>query len=293
MKKLIYKLINHLGYRIERKRTREELWPDYQNFGIKLNSALLFQSKYYIEELLSTFKDLSIIDHKNGFIVGIDGFNIYVESMEEFHILKEVFVSNDYKFLIKDNCIVIDIGANIGTSSLYFTKFEHVKKIYAFEPVLDTYNQALINFELNPNRSSKIKIKNYGLGDENKEASFIYNRATKGNTGTRGLLSPTMLNNSSNEQRTVQIKTAADELQRIINDNKSHKVVIKMDCEGSEYEILESLANSGILKSIDIWMLEWHDRGAKSIEELLVAENYDVFSSTLSSKAGLIYASRN
>lgn len=293
MKKLLYKLVSRLGYRIERKRSKEELWPGFEKYNVQGNLSLFFGSKSYIQELHARYRDLKLTDFRNGFIVGINGLDIYVESIEEFHILKEVFLSNDYNFLCNKDALVIDIGSNIGVSCLYFSKMKYVKKIYGFEPVSETYNQALVNFELNKEQAHKIEITNCGLGSENKEETYIFNQSSKGNTGIRGLQSPTMMSNQNNQNRKVLIKNASVKIQEIIMKNEDLKVVVKMDCEGSEYEILDNLSKNGILDLIDIWMLEWHDKGPSSIESLLVSNGYNVFSSTLSAKAGIIYASKN
>jgi len=293
MKGLTYRLINYLGYRIERKRTKEEMWPGYEQYGVKSNLNLFFTSKVYIKELDSQFKNFALLDSDAGFIVTLDSLKIYVESQEEFHILKEVLLSNDYKFLTKKECLLIDIGANIGISSLYFSQFNHVKEIHAFEPVLDTYKQAEFNLSQNEKLAKKIKLYNFGLSNDSRMESFLFNKATKGNTGMRGLLSPTMSKNEFNEQRTVQLENASDVINKVIKDNQNLKVVIKMDCEGAEYDILENLSMSGVLDCIDVLMLEWHDRGSIPVEELLVSRGFTVFSSKLSARAGLIHASKN
>ena len=291
IRKSIYKIINRLGYRIERKRTREELWENYEIFEVKENLELFFNSKVYIQRLASKIENFKLTSYKTGFIVDILNLKIYVETAEEFFILEEVFLSNDYFFKTSNTTIVIDIGANVGISSLFFSTLDNVAAIYAFEPVKDTYDQALLNFEFNAEINKVVSIKNIGLGDKNREEVFAYNKQQKGNTGIRGLLSPS-LSKRTNEKRVVSINDASIEIGTILSNNQDNDVVLKMDCEGAEYEILQNLDSSGVLKQINIVMLEWHDHGPCKLESILIKNSFQLFSRTLSENAGLIYAIR-
>ena len=78
----------------------------------------------------------------------------------------DVFVNNDYSFLTPENEILIDIGAGIGDSSIYFG-LNNVKKIIALEPYPYSYNFSLKNIEIN-NLSDKIMILNAGYGSDSE-----------------------------------------------------------------------------------------------------------------------------
>ncbi|WP_278036316.1 hypothetical protein [Flavobacterium nitratireducens] len=122
MRNLLYTVINKLGYRIINKdKEREQLMFPLKKYHVNENFNTLFQSKYYIQNLENKFKELSIVNHREGFLVGFLDLSIYIESEEEFHILNEIFVRNDYDFISSSQSVVIDIGANIGITSLFFT----------------------------------------------------------------------------------------------------------------------------------------------------------------------------
>ncbi|NNC50944.1 MAG: FkbM family methyltransferase [Flaviramulus sp.] len=291
MKKLLFQLVNKLGYRIvNKKNERENLALPLKKYDVKQHFEMLFRSKYYIHNLEDKFEKLTIKDHKEGILVQFLNLNIYVESEEEFHILNEVFVRRDYDFISNDQSILIDIGANIGITSLFFSRFDFIEKIYAFEPVKDTFDQAKYNFSLNKSGQKVVCLKNIGLGFNSRKEIFLYDKKWKGNTGLRGIASPSYANNSNTSEREVQIVDASIEINEILKDNLGKKVVIKMDCEGGEYEILENLYKTGTINNIDILLLEWHDKGSQIIEEIMINSGFDYFSKSFDNFSGMIYA---
>ena len=291
MKKTVYSLINKLGYRIEKKkRNKREIAPYLNKFNVLENFDLLFHSKEYVLNLDKKFKNFAITNHKEGFLVSFLDFNIYVESDEEFHILNEIFVRNDYDFISSSKAILIDIGSNIGITSLFFSQFDYVDKIYAFEPVKDTFDQAQYNLSLNAKIHKVEWIKNIGLGKNSRKELFLFDKYCKGNSGFRGLSSPSYSNNDNVAEREVQIKEATLEISKIVKTTNDRKVIVKMDCEGAEYEILENLYQSGMINQIDVFLLEWHDKGSQIIEEMLINSGFDFFSRSFDSITGMIYA---
>jgi FkbM family methyltransferase len=292
MKNTLYKLINKIGYRIENKnKIKASQRASLKRFNISENFELLFKSRNFINELENKFPDLKIKNHNDGFVLSFSDIKIYVESVEEFYIINEVFIEEEYKFKTSERVVLIDIGTNIGTASLFFSLLDNVEKIYCFEPVLDTYNQAKYNFSINESAKKVAAINNFGLGKDDRDEVFIFDKQVKGNTGVRGKMSSSYSNNSTTEEVNVKIKSASSEIQKIIDSNSNSKIVVKMDCEGAEYEIFESLT-SDIISSIDVFMIEWHDKGSKTIEDILLKNGFNLFLKDLAPNAGIIYASK-
>ena len=70
MKKLIYKLINKFGYRIEnKKKARQELIEPLKKFSHLDNFNLIVLAKNYVLNLDNKFDGLSIVNHKEGFLI--------------------------------------------------------------------------------------------------------------------------------------------------------------------------------------------------------------------------------
>jgi len=76
----------------------------------------------------------------------------------------DVFGNEDYGFLEVENEVIIDIGANIGDSPIYFT-LNNAKKVIALEPYPYSYNIALKNIKKN-NMEDKITLLNSGYGQD-------------------------------------------------------------------------------------------------------------------------------
>lgn len=287
--------MHKLGYKIENKKNLKNRFMSYlTKFNCTKNINLLFRARIFVKKIDEFFPGLQIEDHKDGCIFIFSNLNIYVETPEEIFIISEVFVDNDYYFLNNDKCVVIDVGANVGISSLFFSTLPFVEKIYTFEPVPDTYKQAEYNFNLNKTISKVVQHNNFGLGKNNRPEVFIFNKEMKGNTGVRGLLSPSYALSSKDFMEVeVAICDASEKISIIKNENSGMKIVVKMDCEGAEYEIFENLAHSKCIDSIDVFMIEWHDKGSEAIEKTLQNANFNCFSRSLGPRSGMIYAYKN
>ena len=62
-------------------------------------------------------------------------FNIYIESIVDLAVLKEVFILEEYKWdIIKDPKIIVDLGAHFGDTTLYYHLKYPQAHIYAVEP---------------------------------------------------------------------------------------------------------------------------------------------------------------
>ncbi|NER12184.1 FkbM family methyltransferase [Leptobacterium flavescens] len=291
MKKTVNKIMGGLGYVIKRKTNPEHIFdrdlPEYRNHN---NKALLVRAQGHIKKLKKYFPELRIEDHKNGCIIGLSGVNVFVENVEEFFILNEVFTEQDYQFSSPEELVLIDIGANIGISSLFFSLQENVKRIYAYEPVKDTFEQAELNFSLNKEISKVVSFNNFGIGKDTRKEVFSFNKEIKGNTGIRGKMSGSYAAVENTVEREVLIKPFDEEIKKIRQENSENRIAVKMDCEGAEYEIFDHLNESGAINQIDYFMIEWHDRGPEEIEKVLLANNFEFFSRKLALNAGMIYA---
>lgn len=294
MKKVIKSLFQKLNLKYENPESliqARNKWAQ-KNFNPKseLARTILADSHLILKEIASygiSFKLIEEID--DVLLVEFNNLKFYIESSEDIFILKEVFIDQDYNFIGEVPTVVLDIGLNIGVSSVFFSQKENITKIYSFEPITHTFELAVKN--LNINKCNKVTPHNYGLGGHTREEVFYFNKKYKGNSGVRGELSYAIRNSEEQDKTKVKvlIKGISDVISNLNIDNEM-RTLAKIDCEGAEYEIIEELNKSGNLKRIDAFIIEWHDKGAKEIEDILKNNGYSMFSRRLETNSGLIYA---
>jgi FkbM family methyltransferase len=89
---------------------------------------------------------------------------------------------------------------------------------------------------------------------------------------------------------TIELRKASTVLADILKKHPNKSVMLKMDCEGSEYAVFRDLEETGLLGSFRFVMLEWHYQGSRALEEALERTGYSFWSKAKSSDMGLIYA---
>ena len=195
--------------------------------------------------------------------------------------------------------IVIDIGMNIGAASIYFASRDDVRKVYAYEPFPDTYHHALDNIKASGLVHEKICAVNAGLSSTSEKQTVHYNASmTCGMTIEESLKKRTVRQYQEwgyydeNKSQTVQIQVldAAEEIGRIIAGHKNETIILKMDCEGSEYAVLQRLDEYRLINKIAVVMMEWHYYGREKVEAYLKKNGFVFFSFQKNESMGVIYA---
>ncbi len=155
-------------------------------------------------------------------------------------VIREQFVDGQYAGLKPGGRVVVDIGANIGDSALYFA-LNGAKHVYAYEPFPYSFEMAKRNIEEN-GLGDRISIFNVGLGKEDIVLPES-NSSESSSTIRRG----------EDRGRCVKLKT----LDQIVKYNKIESAVLKMDCEGAEHEAINE-AKRETLRKFDRILMEYH-----------------------------------
>jgi len=239
------------------------------------------------------YKGAKITPTPEGTVVHFLGVRFVVKNPEDFQLIWEILQSNVYNFNTEHDVCVIDIGMNVGLASLYFAGMPNVKIVHGFEPFEVPFKRAVQHFALNPERQGKIRPHLFGLGGQAEELSVLYDEAATISGSVRG--------RSSGIETTISIRDASEVLSRIIEEvrHQGLQIVVKMDCEGSEFGILERLDASGLLSEIRILMMEWHkwwspDRTQRELISRLTKNGFDVLDHTdpFNPHAGMLYGIR-
>ncbi len=226
-------------------------------------------------------------------LVTIRGLTYSIKSEEDLFILTEIFEHQCYNFQTSGETVVIDIGMNIGIASLFFASDPNVRHVYSFEPFKRTYELACANLRLNPTFEAKITPHNFGLAGQDSTQELPYIEERKGSLGVQGMPSNfTPAAVDLNVQR-IELREAAAVLRPIFAANPHANIVLKMDCEGSEYGIFENLAAAGMLGRFQAVMLEWHREGPRPLRDALHEHGFEVFTfGDHPSQVGMLYAVR-
>jgi FkbM family methyltransferase len=192
---------------------------------------------------------------KSTILVDTGKVKLWLDGADVTFIVEEVFGTLEYGVLLSEPAIVIDVGANVATTSLYFAKEQNVKRVIAFEPFSEAVQRAERNLALNPEIASKIELRRYALGAFNGTAYLEVDPKLSTINKITGAVIP---EHQSSQQVPVEIRDAETELQSILAQaDKNDRIILKMDCEGSEKEIFQRLS-SETLSRIEVMLLEWH-----------------------------------
>lgn len=172
---------------------------------------------------------------------------------------------------LKKAKVILDIGANIGTTSLFFASINPNAQIISFEPHPDTFKRAVENIKLN--NFQNIDLINIGLG-EKKERLKLY-EVNENNPGMNRIIA---------EDKDLPFKQIDIEMLDVIMLERGISKVdfIKIDVEGFEYSVLQG--GKEIIKSKPMLFLELDDnnlkennKSAKELIDLLLSFGYKEF----------------
>jgi FkbM family methyltransferase len=149
-----------------------------------------------------------------------------------------VFFHEDYKFLEVKDIDVIDIGMNIGDSSIYFS-LNGASKVFGIEPY--PYAFLLANENVKLNNIDNIITLNAGYGIDSEivlDETKISNNASSLVGSEKGLKIPIL------------------SLNTLFNKYDIREAVVKMDCEGCEYALLNE--DEKVIRKIKQFQIEYH-----------------------------------
>ena len=213
----------------------------FSKLQIPLNSRKIFKNWYVYPKVYwqLTNDEFAVFETKTGLKI-----KIRVKSTD-LMALTNVWMINEYdidSFEINPSDIIIDVGAHIGLFSLLVSQFCKTGKIFSFEPIRENFDLLVSNLELN-----------------HIENVFPFNVGISKNLGKLNLF----LNNDQSAHSifpkgSESITVESTSLQKIFDGKKiSSCKLLKLDCEGAEYDIIDSLP-AEYLDKIQNMAIEYH-----------------------------------
>ncbi len=144
---------------------------------------------------------------------------------------------------------MVDIGANIGDSAIYFA-LNNAKRVIALEPYPHSYSSAEANVK-NNDLGNVITLINAGYGDD---STIIVNEAFNNNVGSDLIAS----------EQGINIPLYS--LKSLIERYNMQSPVLKMDCEGCEYNLLNEADE--VIKRFKRIQIEYHYGYEKLMKKL-------------------------
>ncbi len=159
--------------------------------------------------------------------------------------LTNVWMINEYeieKYCLKNDDIIIDIGAHIGLFSLLVSRSCPNGKIFSFEPIKKNFS--LLNNNLELNKLKNIFPFNLAVSKESSKIKLFLDNDDSAHS----------LFGKNNKFETVE----SISLDKIFDTNNIDSCkILKLDCEGAEYEIIESLPKE-YFNRIENIIMEYH-----------------------------------
>jgi FkbM family methyltransferase len=161
--------------------------------------------------------------------------------------LFEVIMRDNYRLRETDidNGVILDIGAHIGTFSMYASKFGKDVKIFSFEP--EPLSFGLLSSNISANKlSDRVSVFNLAVSDKDGPGELFVDRNSTGEHSIIG---------TDGKRISVEL-VSLDKVFK--NNNIKGCRLMKMDVEGAEYKILYN-TKPDILRRIDNIYMEYHN----------------------------------
>lgn len=226
--------------------------------NFRLGGLNFIQMEHYFK-----FKDQICFERDGGnFFACLFGLRIQLLFPSGIIELKETFLDEEYGFFDLKGANVLDVGAFIGDTALYFAS-KGASRVLAFEPSPPSFELALNNVALN-HFEDTIKLYGEAVGVEQGTLKINYLPEFPGKSSVNGVVGEAV----SFEAKVKPLDVAIQEL--------GHVDLLKMDCEGAEWQIIPCAVEKGWLKNVSRIILEVHQGNISDMQKVLEKANFKV-----------------
>lgn len=227
-----FKLYSGESFHIRNIRDYEKFWENKMvylnnNYKIKLRRKLI--KVYFGKEYPKYYSKSNI-----SFI--FDNENAIGNTIRQ---IRDILYYKEYRFINPKNKIVVDVGANIGDSAIYF-HLRGAKQVYAVEAMPRLYKLMIQNIRIN--KIANVLPINAVCSTSNKVYKLPKDSTWDGDIQEK-------LNNST--------KVKSISLDEIVKRYDINNGILKIDCEGCEYDIIAN-SRKETLQRFDEIFVEYH-----------------------------------
>jgi FkbM family methyltransferase len=210
----------------------------------------------------------------------------YRAQTSDMYVIKDIFMRDEYhlnEIPLPANPVIFDVGGHIGAFTVRTAHSAPRGKVFTFEPMMANFELLSRNVKLN--RLTNVELFPLAMsGSDAKVRLFIDSENTAGHSiiGAASAIYQVVRSISLDTVMTIQ------DVQRID--------LLKMDCEGAEYDILFATPAAQLSK-IDRVVLEYHGHGVYNLADLCsylkqAGLSFSVVLKEYNSGRGLAYFSR-
>jgi FkbM family methyltransferase len=179
------------------------------------------------------------------------GFRIeYFNQSQALFLVHEVFVNGTYAFVARHaRPRIIDCGANIGVSTLFFKALYPLSSVIAIEPDRAAFDR--LSDTVARNRLREVTLINAALGEVEGTTPFYRDASDPGSITASTIRRP----GGTTSEQAPSIR-----LSPLISEPVDF---LKLDVEGAEYGVLRELVAADAIRSVRQMVVEYHQVDAE------------------------------
>ncbi|MFA7685326.1 MAG: FkbM family methyltransferase [Candidatus Gracilibacteria bacterium] len=220
-------------------------------------------------------------------------FKLNLKSEADESVFSEIFLDRDY--MVVDDIVseassaILDIGAHIGLFSMYARGLNDNVKIFAYEPAPENFATMKVHFK--ENHITGVTPKNVAVTAKDGETVLFLSEDSHNHS---------IWNLFGTKMKQIKVPTVSMEKifeRDFVKQGVNFCDLVKMDCEGAEFEILGSMS-SELFKKIGSFYIEYHeyldDKRHEELVKILQKNGFKVrvTKSRYDNKLGFIFAYR-
>lgn len=224
----------------------------------------------------------SYSDSYKGPVFFRDGLKLNVEDSSDSSSISTSFFRKDYGDLNQNWMSVVDIGAHKGFFTTYVATKLPNAKVFSYEPIKTSF--LALQKHVRENKMLNVKIFNLGVAEKSGAREINISNSSTDNSFYKEIGSDMI------GKTTITCTTMLDILK---SNNLKRLDLLKLDCEGAEFEILMSSNKATLDKVVEIRM-EYHDidkdKNITKLKKFLKAKGFTVSEHRLSKNPRIGYA---